>query len=253
MRASATSASRASIAPRSVSGAAMSSHSRRRPAALWQRSISPSRLPAMPPLAERVSSRLSRVAASIAIWPTARNSARRVEQDARRPSGSRRDRRAARPRRPVRRATATPRPSSVARPKRRLSARSPARLSNPPLPAPCVECPGTGVVGDHFGRRRSAPVRRRARRGRRRPARTGRSRCRRRRSPNPRPRARSPRASWPTPASSKASSVSVPGVTRRTMARSTSAFDPRALRASAGLSICSAMATRWPPLISRAR
>ena len=50
-----------------------------------------------------------------------------------------------------------------------------------------------------------------------------------------------------------ASSVSVPGVTRRTMARSTSALDPRALRASAGLSICSAMATRWPPLISRAR
>ena len=29
--------------------------------------------------------------------------------------------------------------------------------------------------------------------------------------------------------------------------------DPRALRASAGLSVCSAMATRWPALISRAR
>ena len=53
--------------------------------------------------------------------------------------------------------------------------------------------------------------------------------------------------------SSKLSSVSVPGVTRRTIARSTSAFDPRALRASAGLSVCSAMATRFPPLISRAR
>jgi hypothetical protein len=52
---------------------------------------------------------------------------------------------------------------------------------------------------------------------------------------------------------SKVSSVSVPGVTRRTIARSTSAFDPRAFLASVGLSICSAMATRWPPLISRAR
>ena len=46
------------------------------------------------------------------------------------------------------------------------------------------------------------------------------------------------------PMSSSVSSVSVPGVTRRMMARSTSAFDPRALRASAGLSTCSAMATR---------
>ena len=53
--------------------------------------------------------------------------------------------------------------------------------------------------------------------------------------------------------SSRVSSVSVPGVTRRMIARSTSAFDPRALRASAGLSVCSAMATRWPALISRAR
>ena len=46
------------------------------------------------------------------------------------------------------------------------------------------------------------------------------------------------------PLSSNVSSVSVPGVTSRMIARSTSAFDPRALRASAGLSVCSAMATR---------
>jgi hypothetical protein len=42
------------------------------------------------------------------------------------------------------------------------------------------------------------------------------------------------------------------GVTTRTIARSTTALEPRFL-ASAGLSVCSAMATRWPPLISRAR
>jgi len=53
--------------------------------------------------------------------------------------------------------------------------------------------------------------------------------------------------------SSKVSSVNVPGVTSRMMARSTSALEPRALRASAGLSVCSAIATRCPPLISRAR
>ena len=52
---------------------------------------------------------------------------------------------------------------------------------------------------------------------------------------------------------SNASSVSVPGVTSRTIARFTKAFDPRALRASAGLSICSAIATRCPARISRAR
>ena len=71
-----------SIAARSVSGAAMSSQSSRRPAAVWQRSISPSRLPATPPLTERVSSRLSRVAASIAMWLDAGDPARRVEQHA---------------------------------------------------------------------------------------------------------------------------------------------------------------------------
>ena len=68
---------------RSVSGAAMSSDSSRRPAAVWQRSISPSKLPATPPPAERVSSRLSRLAASIAMWLAAGDAPRRVEQDAR--------------------------------------------------------------------------------------------------------------------------------------------------------------------------
>ena len=44
----------------------------------------------------------------------------------------------------------------------------------------------------------------------------------------------------------------VPAVTTRTIARLTTDLEPR-LRASAGLSVCSAMATRWPALISRAR
>ncbi len=53
-------------------------------------------------------------------------------------------------------------------------------------------------------------------------------------------------------ASSSASSVSVPGVTSRTTARATTAFEPR-FRASAGSSICSAMATRKPLRISVSR
>ena len=52
--------------------------------------------------------------------------------------------------------------------------------------------------------------------------------------------------------SSRASSVNVPAVTTRMIARFTTALEPRFF-ASAGLSICSAMATRKPPLISRAR
>ena len=44
-----------------------------------------------------------------------------------------------------------------------------------------------------------------------------------------------------------------PSCAARYTARSTSALEPRALRASAGRSICSAMATRCPARISRAR
>jgi hypothetical protein len=44
----------------------------------------------------------------------------------------------------------------------------------------------------------------------------------------------------------------VPAVTTRTIARFTTDLAPRFL-ASAGLSICSAMATRWPARINRAR
>ena len=46
-------------------------------------------------------------------------------------------------------------------------------------------------------------------------------------------------------ASSRLSSVSVPGVTSRTTSRATTDFEPRFF-ASAGSSICSAMATRKP-------
>ena len=53
-------------------------------------------------------------------------------------------------------------------------------------------------------------------------------------------------------ASSRLSSVSVPGVTRRTTSRRTTALGPR-LRASAGSSICSHTATRWPCAIRRWR
>ena len=53
--------------------------------------------------------------------------------------------------------------------------------------------------------------------------------------------------------SSSASSVRVPAVTKRTMSRATSALEPPRLRASSGLSTCSAMATRQPARISRAR
>ena len=52
-------------------------------------------------------------------------------------------------------------------------------------------------------------------------------------------------------ASSRDSSVRVPGVTTRTMSRRTTAFDPRFL-ASDGSSICSQMATLKPWRISRA-
>ena len=97
-------------------------------------------------------SRLSRVAGVDRHMLAARDPARRVEQEARRLSGSRRDRRAARPPPPARRAPALPKPSSVATPKRAFSARSPARLSNPPLPAP-VRNAGHRRVGDGLGRR----------------------------------------------------------------------------------------------------
>ena len=53
--------------------------------------------------------------------------------------------------------------------------------------------------------------------------------------------------------SSRASSVKVPAVTNRTMSRATSAFDPPRRFASSGVSTCSAIATRQPALISRAR
>ena len=169
----------------------------------------------------------------------------------RRPSGSRRGRRADRPAAASSARVGEPRPSSVARPKRLLSARSPAMLSNPPLPADRA-MPGNGVsaiVSAGASRASSAAS-----------------------SPGPqltssnRPVEMSAAAiAHSSPArpiaasqladadSSNVSSVRVPGVTSRTIARSTSALDPRALRASAGLSVCSAMATRWPARISRAR
>ena len=53
-------------------------------------------------------------------------------------------------------------------------------------------------------------------------------------------------------ASSKLSSVSVPGVTNRTTSRRTTDFDPRFL-ASAGSSSCSAIATRKPLRISASK
>ena len=99
-----------------------------------------------------------------------------------RPSGSRRDRPAARPPRPVRRGPARRSRRASRRRSAAFSARSPARLSKPPLPA-------VGGDAGHLSRRRSsrpataAPVRLAARRARRRPARTGRSKCRPRRSP----------------------------------------------------------------------
>ena len=52
--------------------------------------------------------------------------------------------------------------------------------------------------------------------------------------------------------SSRESSVSVPGVTMRVMARCTTDFAPRAL-AALGSSVCSPTATLKPALISRAR
>ena len=106
-------------------------------------------------------------------------------------------------------------------------------------------------------RRRPAPRAARCGRGRRRAARarsarcgTRRSRCRsrrwrsdRRRRP-PRSRAIAARKLL-RPGASSASSVSVPGVTRRMTSRRTTALAPR-FRASAGSSICSQTATRWP-------
>ena len=53
--------------------------------------------------------------------------------------------------------------------------------------------------------------------------------------------------------SSSASSVNVPAVTKRTMSRATSAFEPPRFLAASGLSTCSAIATRQPARISRAR
>ena len=55
-----------------------------------------------------------------------------------------------------------------------------------------------GSVGDRLGRRQPRELGGQLARRRRRPARTGRSKCRRRRSPSPRRPRRPPRASWPT-------------------------------------------------------
>ena len=108
-----------------------------------------------------------------------------------------------------------------------------------------------GVGDEHLARRRCGRGRRQAapRRSRRRG--TRRSRCRSRRGRRHRRRrrrragGRPPRGSCCGPATSSASSVSVPGVTRRTTSRRTTDLPPR-FRASAGSSICSQTATRWP-------
>ena len=112
------------------------------PAAVWQRSISPTRLPVTLPPTDRVSSRLSRVAASIAMC-SARLIRRGASSRIPAPFWWHRDRRASPPAAASSARDGVPRPSSVARPNRLLSARSPARLSNPPLPAD-VRAPGTG-------------------------------------------------------------------------------------------------------------
>ena len=64
-----TNCNRDSIFARSVSGAETSPASNRRPAAVTQRSTSPSKLPFTSPDADRQISRLSRVAGSIATCP----------------------------------------------------------------------------------------------------------------------------------------------------------------------------------------
>ena len=179
------------------------------------------------------------------------------------PSGSARDSRAARRRRRAPRARTLPKP---------VQRRDLEGLAQPPLGGDAVEA----RVGQRRDRSRS--------RARARPASSSSSRCGTRISPAPRrasaagsaPRATgsvanapvemstrarpsSPRR-WPPRrpdsccgrASSRPSSVSVPGVTMRTTSRRTSVLPPRR-RASAGSSSCSQIATLKPLRISRCR
>ena len=145
-----------------------------------------------------------------------------------------------------------PNPSSVATLNCARSARSPDRLSNPPLPA-LVRTPGTSPSAMvSAGDRRASSA-----------ASSPGSQAISSNRPVEMSAAAMPHSPAPAVATaasqladagaSRVSSVKVPGVTSRMIARSTKALEPRALRASAGLSICSAMATRWPALISRAR
>ena len=230
---------------RSVSGAEMSSASSRRPA----------RGQAAVDLAEQAAGDAARRRAgqleALAGRGVDRHMARRGQSGAarragcRRPSGSRRDRRAARPAAASSARDGEPNPSSVATPKRALERALAGQAVEPALACRWWHIPGPV-------RRRSsrpataAPVRRPARPVRRRSARTARSKCRRRRSPIRRRPGRPPPASWPLPLRAtpprSACRASPAGRSRGRPAPST----PRALRASAGLSVCSAMATRWP-------
>ena len=192
------------------------------------------------------SSRLSRVAASIAMWLRAGDPARRVEQDAgallRRVEigeqaaggGKLGARRRAEP---VERRQAEATPSARARP---------SGCRTRPCP-PTLRIPGTGAsaivsAGDRRASSAASSPGPQATSSNR-PVEMSAAAIAQ--SSPARPIAASQLADAD---SSRVSSVRVPGVTRRTMARSTSALEPRALRASAGLSVCSAMATRLPRL-----
>ncbi len=183
-------------------------------------------------------------AASIAICSAALSGAARQGRPPH-PSGSRRDRPAGRRQRPARPGRARRNHRGSQRRTAAFSARSP------------VDAVEAALAG---GRRDSGHGFRRNRLGRRQPGQLGLELARAagnqfepagrniRRGNRPLVAgARRPRpANWRFRCRADVSSVSVPGVTRRTIARSTSALDPRALRASAGLSVCSAIATRLP-------
>ena len=169
------------------------------------------------------------------------------------PSASRRDRPASPPAAASSARPGDPNPSSVADPEPRLQRALARQAVEPALaagrsrsPAPC--------------RRRSsrpgpaAPARTSARPARTRPARTARSKCPPRRSPIRRRPGATAASQLAAAAVEQASPRSASPASPAARSRGRPApSTPRALRASAGLSICSAMATRCPARISRAR
>ena len=254
-----TSARRASMALRSSNGAARSSASNRAPAPVTQRSIAPIRLPSRCPDWLESISRLERVASSMAmVWPASRLCGGNSRGSVPRPTCSRYS--ISPPAAASMAREKSPKPSSVATACTRWRLALPFSLSNSDFARGMAS---SGPNSAPSGTTHSLKVSLASAASRASSGHSSSTICPVEMSQLAMPMV--PRTSAKATSrlarrgSSKASSVSVPAVTNRTMSRFTKALLtglPSALaRAfdSSGVSTCSAIATRHPALINRAR